>query len=74
MEGVYRERTSLGNVEKEIGEFPFVKVERGFIVNARHIYSISSEYIELDNGESIPVSRRLLTEVKKQISDNRRSL
>lgn len=65
---IYRERISLDSVFNEIGGFPFVKIERGFVINARHIVRLSGDRVRMDNGEELPVSRRMLPKVKKTIN------
>lgn len=63
-------RESLEKAEKEMGGFPFIKVERGYVINARHLNRISDHTAYMDNGDMVPISRRLLPQVKKTINLN----
>lgn len=69
-DGSVKVRESLEKAEKEMGGFPFVKVERGFVINARHLNRISENTAYMDNGDMVPISRRLLPQVKKTINLN----
>jgi DNA-binding LytR/AlgR family response regulator len=69
-EGEARERTSLEMVLDEVGGFPFIKIERGYVVNARFVVRITSDMVWLKTGEKLPVSRRMLAKVKKEIALN----
>ena len=69
-----RERASLETVLEETGGYPFVKTERGFVVNARFIVKITEDTVYLGNGDAVPVSRRLLPRVKQEITRKRSGL
>lgn len=48
---------NMGNIEKRLGN-EFYKCHRSYIVNIKHINSIKKYDAVMDNGLSIPVSRR----------------
>ncbi|WP_346909494.1 LytR/AlgR family response regulator transcription factor [Faecalicatena orotica] len=66
--GEYRERTTLHQVYKELGSKAFVMVERGYIVNMKHIHKLSGDTIYLENGYEVKISRAKLAAVKKEIN------
>lgn len=47
----------------------FVSSHRSYIVNLRYVRSIGKVQITLDNGDNIPISRRLYNEVNKEFID-----
>lgn len=68
-EGIYKERITLEQVYKELKSNLFVMVERGYIVNMKHICRVSGNMVFLDNGVQIGISRNRLPEVRKRISE-----
>ena len=50
-------------MEKELNGELFLRCHRSYIVSLLHIKTISREEIELDNGDTIPLSRRRYKEV-----------
>lgn len=66
--GDYRERNTLKMVIKELNDDNFLQVDRGCIVNIKHIYKIKGNMIFMDNGVQIPISRGNLTRAKKEIN------
>lgn len=49
---------SIGSIENRLGS-DFYKCHRSYIVNIKHICSIKKYDAVMDNGSSIPISRRL---------------
>lgn len=64
----YRERISLQQVYQEMRSKTFIMVERGYIVNMKHIYKLSGDTIHLENNYTVKISRAKLADVKKQIN------
>ena len=58
----------LGELNKTLTK-NFTLCHRSFAVNLRFIRSIAKEEITLDNGEKIPVSRRMYKEVNERFID-----
>ena len=56
--------TTLEKLEDFLSPRAFVRCHSGIIVNCRHIHSIGTASITLTNGETIPVSRYRVKEVK----------
>lgn len=73
-EGIYKERTGLDKVFDEMGGFPLVKIERGFVVNAMHVNKVLEDRVCMKNKEELPVSRRMLPNVKRIINLHSREL
>lgn len=67
--GTYRERKTLESVMKELNSEEFILVERGIIVNMKHVVRLKGNTIFLDNDEQIIVSGARMANVKKEISD-----
>jgi len=59
---------SLQEWKNKLSDFPFIECYRGIIVNVAYIHYIKNYTITLDNGETIPISRRC----EKQIKDEMR--
>ena len=67
--GVSKVRKSLQKVYEELNAEEFIYIDRGCIVNMIHIMQIRHGTAVLKNGESLPVSRSHLQEVKEEIND-----
>ena len=50
-------RGSLGKLEAELAEGPFVRISSSFLVNMNHIRSFRGDEVRLDNGEVLFFSR-----------------
>ena len=57
--------TGIGNFSSNLSS-DFISCHRSYIVNLRYVRSIGKTEIILDNGESIPISRRLYKEVNEK--------
>lgn len=62
---VFRERTSVREVLKRIPPGEFVQIDRGLIINMRYVRGIKREYITLESGEEMYISRNRQSEVKR---------
>lgn len=65
--GEYRERSTLDKVMRELDSREFVLVERGIVINMKHVDKIKENTIFMDNGEQIYASRAHIMKVKQQI-------
>lgn len=68
LKGEFRERISLDEVLRELHNDNFILVERGVVINARHIAKLKNNIIYMDNKEKIVISRKLLAKVREQIN------
>lgn len=66
--GTSKVRKSLQQVFDELQTPEFIFIDRGYIVNIIQIMKISDSMAYLKNGETLPVSRSHLQEVKQQIN------
>lgn len=66
--GISKVRKSLQQIFDELQTQEFIFIDRGYIVNIIQIMKISDNMVYLKNGETLPVSRSRLQEVKKQIN------
>lgn len=55
----YITRKNIGELEKELDNKILIRCHRSYIVGLKHIKKIGKTDIDLDNGDIIPVSRRL---------------
>jgi len=65
--GKYTERKSFEQILKELNSDEFIMVERGCIVNYRHILCVKGNEIQLSNKECVEISRAKISIVKEQI-------
>lgn len=65
--GEFQERISLEHILEELGAYGFLMIERGFIVNSRHIDSVKGRTILLENGEILTISRGKYAEVREKL-------
>ena len=66
--GTSKVRKSLQQVFEELNTPEFIFIDRGYIVNIIQIMKIGDGMAYLKNGETLPVSRSHLQEVKQQIN------
>lgn len=57
--GKYTTRKNIGVIEKELDANCFVRCHRSYITGLKHIKTIGKTDLELDNGQVVPVSRRM---------------
>lgn len=67
-DGIFRERISLDALLKELNHQIFIPVERGYVVNMKHICRISGDTLYLEKGYEVQISRARLAKVKQEIS------
>ncbi len=58
--------SGISDVEKELPEKLFMRCHRSYLCNIGNIRRITQEGILFDNGDTIPVSRRLYREVNRR--------
>ena len=61
-----RIRSTMQEIEEAFGKLGFIRIHKGYIVNADYIKVIDGNDIVLKNGVRLPVSRRKLQEVKEK--------
>ena len=67
--GVSKVRKSLQQVHEELDADEFIYIDRGCIVNMIHVMQVKDGMAVLKNGNTLPISRSHLQEVKRQIND-----
>lgn len=65
-EKIQQFRGRISDCEKGLGDYGFVRVHKGYLVNIRYIESFLPDTVVLDNKERIPVSRNRIEEVRVQ--------
>lgn len=58
---------NLSDVEKAVAGYGFVRIHKSYLVNLRYITLIRKNEIILDDGTSLPLSRRKLESVKMEL-------
>lgn len=66
--GTSKVRKSLQQVFEELNTPEFIFIDRGYIVNIIQVMKISDGMAYLKSGETLPISRSHLQEVKQQIN------
>lgn len=56
-QGDFRYKEKLGNVEPMFPEPTFCKCHRSYIINLRHMGRLMKDEVEIDNGDTLPVSK-----------------
>lgn len=62
----YEIRCTLSELEERLGELGFLRPHKGYLVNYRCVECIESDRLCLRNGQSIPVSKHKLSQIKQQ--------
>lgn len=57
-QGKEKVRGKISECEKCLKDYGFIRTHVGYLVNVRYIAFFESDRVVLDNGESVPVSRR----------------
>lgn len=61
----YELKKSISKIESELEAMAFIRCHRSYLVGIRHISRISKTDILLDNGQIVPLSRRMYNQVNK---------
>ena len=64
---VYKFRSTLSAIEKELSAKGFIRTHKGFLVNQEHIFSVKSENIVLSNNVVLPIGRTNRDVIKARI-------
>lgn len=57
-------RKQMQELEEEFKDYGFIRIHKGYLVNYKHIQVFKENDVVLDNGMSLPMSRRKAAEVK----------
>lgn len=63
-----RERTTLEKVYEKLPHEWFLYVNKGCIINMKHIMSLNNEIVTLDNTVEHVISRKMARDVKKEVA------
>ncbi|MBR2175344.1 MAG: response regulator transcription factor [Clostridia bacterium] len=64
---VYKFRSTITALEKELSSKGFIRTHKGFLVNQQHIFAIRGDNIELSSKVILPIGRTNRDSVKKTI-------
>lgn len=66
-ESVYKFRSTVSAIEKELSTKGFIRTHKGFLVNQEHIFSVKSENVVLSNNVVLPIGRTNRDVIKARI-------
>lgn len=66
---VCKERSSLGNICEKLPQERFVPINRGIVVNMKHIVSLERLDIIMRDGKRLPISRYEKSNVMERLAD-----
>lgn len=72
--GKYRNRITLEQAVQQMPKYEFIKVERGYAVNIRHVLRFRKNVILMRDKTEITVSRLYVAEFRKKLSEYGREL
>lgn len=61
---IYGSLKSMKNIKQELEDRFFYKIQRSYIVNLSHIASVDGYFVTMDNGISLPISRKYIKDFK----------
>ena len=64
---VFSANGNLNTIEKEISQYGFIRIHKSYLVNFRYINLICQKEVTLDNGNTLPLSRRKFESTKKEL-------
>lgn len=67
--GEGRVRKSLSELFEELDSEEFLFIEKGFIVNIRHVMKMKDHVLYMRDGSKLPVGIQRVTEVKRKIAE-----
>lgn len=67
--GTNQDRASLGEVYERLDQESFIYIDRGYLVNIRHVMKVKNNEMYLRDGSSLYISRSHVQEVKARISE-----
>jgi DNA-binding LytR/AlgR family response regulator len=59
---------ALASLEERLAPWGFVRVHRAELVQAARVRAVRARELELDTGEAVPVSRRMLAAVRRRLA------
>ncbi|WP_050699013.1 LytR/AlgR family response regulator transcription factor [Anaeromassilibacillus senegalensis] len=67
LQGTVEIRYKLKELETLLAEYGFIRVHKGYLVNARFIACVNKREVVLNTGESIPLSKYRLEQVMEEL-------
>lgn len=65
--GVYELNFGISKLEKRVNEKIFIRCHRSYLVNLNYVWKTDRENVNLDNGENLPLSRRMYDEFNRAL-------
>lgn len=57
----------ISQIEEQLKDCGFFRVHKSFVINLYHTYNIFKDYVSMDNGEKVPVSKYKHKEVSEKL-------
>ncbi|MGI6106206.1 MAG: LytR/AlgR family response regulator transcription factor [Raoultibacter sp.] len=61
----FRSRKGISEVEEELDSEQFLRIHRSYIVNVKYISAIGKKELQLENGETLPISQMRYQEINR---------
>ena len=66
---MFENNKTLKSIHNDLDERIFIVVHRSYIINMLHVCDVHKDYIKMNNGRKVPISRRRNKEVIQRIVD-----
>lgn len=64
-DATYRQNRKLEEIEKELGDYDFIRVHKSFVVNLKYVLKVSNYSLTMQDGYVISVPRSRYADVKQ---------
>ena len=64
-DATYRQNRKLEEIEKELGDYDFIRVHKSFVVNLKYVLKVSNYSLTMQDGYVISVPRSRYVDVKQ---------
>ena len=59
----YEFRKTISQILEELDDKLFIKCQKSYIINIRHVESFSKTYVSMSNGDEIPLNKDIASEI-----------
>lgn len=66
---VYTERDSMENIYRRLPKERFMMISKGIVVNMKHIMRFEKLEVTMQNGTTLPVSRKMGADMRDKLAD-----
>lgn len=65
-------RSNIGKLEHELKTYKFIRIQRSFLVNLRHITKVTGKSVVLSNGDELTIKRGSMEDIRNCFFEYRR--